>query len=282
MRQPVKKFTTLLTGLFGLWLTAPAQTVPYRNQLELQYGIRHVARQDHLFSPMIYRGTAPLNLTLSYQRQGTASRHGGTIGFGQYNAASGSAYQYKAWRTQEALTSEPTSFLLLDLHYFYLRRMAARDRMMDLYAGATLDNQAGALFYGYGHQAFFGYTLFTSLSPTIEADFALSEKQRLGFRFRFPLLSWLSRSPYAVNDDQFIDDQSSHRTLPMLANFYRGGELVSMNRFQRLNADIRYERMMGRRFSMSATYRIEFMRYTRPLKVTSYRNDLLLGATYHF
>jgi hypothetical protein len=258
-----------------------AQDRNRNNELQLQYGWRQYARQDLLFSPMVYHGSSLLNTRLTYMRQSKKTYHRLALGLGLYNASAQPGYKYLEWKTLEEANSNATTFVLLDLDYTLLTTFFEKGKVT-MRAGAKLENQAGAFFYGYGAQSFFGYTLSTGLSPAWQAVYTLNEKHAIEAGVSLPLVSWLARSPYAVNDDRFIENQSSHRNLRLLANFYRDGSFVMLNKLQKLNWQLAYRMALSERWSASAAYQGEYFRYTLPRKFVAIRNELALGISFHF
>ncbi|WP_224997121.1 hypothetical protein [Cesiribacter sp. SM1] len=274
-------FFLVLAGSLCCTPGAFAQDLNHKNELQLQWGLRQYMRQDFLFSPMLYQGNSLLNARLNYRRQRNSSIHLFGISAGQYNMGSGPLYRYLEWRTLEEVDAIPTTFVLLDLHYAFLKTIHKGNKLT-LSAGGILENGTGAFFWGYGAQSFFGYTLTTGIGPVLQARYALGAKHALEGSFSMPVLSWLARSPYAVNDDEFIANQSSHSTLTTLGNLYKDGSLVTIDKLQKLNWMLSYSLSLSERWSAAAVYQGEYFRFSAPRKVVAIRNELSLGITYHF
>ncbi len=270
----MKTISILVGAMLGMLATGFGQSQKQRS-LAIEYGYQHFARQDQLFSPLIYNGNAPLNLGLNYTVNGKASHQQAYLSFGLYNMSSHESYDFtENFDELEERTLNPSSFQVIRLGYGYARKFGQNDRW---HAGARLDGQIEALFYEMGFASIFGYTTAFSLAPTFGGDFALSKKTRLSAQVAAPLVGWVSRSPYALNDDDYIDRQSSHNNLTTILNLIGDGELRSLDSYRQLDLDIRARQSLSDKMALTLGWRARWYEITEPKRVLALQNGFNIG-----
>jgi hypothetical protein len=270
--QPMKTIATML-GLAFLCQLATAQ-----NALELSYGFRHYQRQDMTFSPLVFKGLAPLNIGLDYRKTDEKSLTNIGLQLAGFTSRSVAAFDYTKWGEPEPLTTLPSNFWLIDLSADHLRRVGgAAEGRMAWYAGLSLDVQLGALFYEFGEYGAFGYTTLASLSPSVAGSWNLGEKNKLLFSAKLPLLNWLARSPYAINDDDFIERQSSHRGFKTLLRLSADGNLASLGQVQAGSLSAKFQRKINEKWAASLGYDFALLRSQDPHPLTAIENGVTVG-----
>lgn len=270
----MKTIATLLA------LAIVCQFATAQNTLELTYGFRHYQRQDLTFSPLIFKGLAPLNLGLDYQKSGEKSQTSIGLNLAGFASRSVAAFDYTKWNESEPLTSLPSNFWLIDLGASHLRRVCGAAERTAWYAGLSLDVQLGALFYDFGEYGAFGYTTIGSLSPTVEGNWNFGEKNSLQFSAKLPLLNWLARSPYAINDDDFIERQSSHRGLKTLLRLSADGHLASLDQAQAGSFSAKFQRKIAEKWIASLGYDFALLRSQDPHPLTAIENGVVVGIAW--
>lgn len=269
-------------NLILLFLTLLCTGASAQTSLGLRYGYRHIQRQDLTFSPLVFTGSAPINLGLAVKKLGDKSCFTVGLQVAGFQARAIEDFEYIRWEDGEIATALPSSFWNIDLKINYLRKLRTHNDRLELYAGLGLDNQIGALFYEFGSHGAFGYTIAFSLAPAVSANWEINEKNSLGFGANLPLLTWLSRSPYAINDDDFIERQSSHNGLETLLRLSADGELTSLGALQRFAFTTQFCRQINRRWAVNFRYDFSLLHSKSPHPLTSLENAFTLGMTYRF
>ncbi|MCK7488342.1 MAG: hypothetical protein MZU97_24735 [Bacillus subtilis] len=109
------------------------------------------------------------------------------------------------------------------------------------------------------------------------------KKATLAATLQLPLIAWLARSPYLVNDDEFIENISSHSGLKNLYGFYRGWRNGSPGtKCKRLTLELKYEYSLNERWGLSAAFQFDFVHVSQPRNLLSFRNSLDFSACYKF
>lgn len=265
------------TSITLLFFALAAQFATAQNALELTYGFRHYQRQDLTFSPLIFKGLAPLNLGLAYQKSDEKSQTNVGLNLAGFASRSVAAFDYTKWNEPAPLTTLPSNFWLIDLGASHLRKVGGESGRSDWYGGLSLNLQMGALFYDFAEYGTFGYTTIASLSPTVAGKWSFGEKNSLQFSAKLPLLNWLARSPYAINDDDFIERQSSHRGLKTLLRLSADGHLASLGQVQAGSFSAKFQRKINEKWAASLGYDFALLRSQDPHPLTAIENGVVVG-----
>lgn len=267
--------------LFGCHLLY-AQDEKAENSLGLQYGIHFLSRQDQLFSPMVYHAVSPLNGNLNFMNQKENRIHWAELEFNLYDASWHEPYNYQTgFDSIETHTTLPTGYTVVSLRYSFLKSVSEAPSLK-LYAGGISDNQINAIDNQYAQFSTFGYFAHLSLAPVVKASYAISGKHQLEVVAWLPLISWISRSPYAVNDDEYMQDNADHNGVKTFFRYLGDGNIHLINRYQQFNLNVGYSYLLSNRWLIGAEYRFEFMRDTKPLTMISYQHFINLKTSFQF
>jgi hypothetical protein len=113
-------------------------------------------------------------------------------------------------------------------------------------------------------------------------NISLKAANRLEAELRLPVAAWISRSPYLVNDDEFIENTASHNSIKTFFSFIEDGELAWWNKWQKAGLLVQYHRRFTNRISAGAGYRFSVLHHAEPRNLLSFENYLTLNVNYHF
>lgn len=264
-------------------LTLSSETFAQRSDggsLLLATGYHHIARQDQVFSPMIHRGSAFPNIGLNYVHRTTDRRHAARLSYDGYSAGFSDTYSFMDLGDGSEETTARSSFTIVDLSYEIQWNVGDTGSTRILVGGGFF-GQLGSLNHGYPYPSF-GYTIFFGIGPSARVDHALNERTRLHAGLSLPFLSWVARSPYALNDDQFIEDQRLHKTMPTLGAFIAGGRWASFGSFRRALLELGVDHRFHARWSVGGNCTLEYLDVSQPARLISFRNGIDVAITYHF
>lgn len=269
----------LLFLLFSAKISA--QTSPTR-ALELSLGYNLLARQDLVFSPFVYEGGGPSSIGLAYRRDKRWQQIW-SLQFAQASARHQPEFDYTLPYEEpgEVQRSAAHGFTFLDFGYTLGKQVLQRGRStwsLGGVASADLD----ALNYNHARVSNFGYFITFELAAWGRWSHQFTSRHRLEAEARLPLLAWVARSPYGINDDDFIQNIASHRTLRTLTNFIGDGHLTTLDRYQRATLMLRYDFALHRRWHIGANYRGDWMRHDRPLPLRSVQHQAAINLSLHF
>ena len=144
------------------------------------------------------------------------------------------------------------------------------------------DTNTQSLNYVYGRIGSFGYFSAINLGVFGKLDFSLNEDNRLTLKLQLPAVSWVSRSPYLVNDDEFIENISSHSGVKTFFAFIKDGKPATWNTVQQFDFEMKYLYQFLPKWGIGITGRYEFIHAQNPRNLLSHRSSLNISATFKF
>lgn len=269
-------FKLLLTAVF---LFTAGMLAAQQHQLSVGLGFSRIDRQDQIFSPFVQSGYSAQQLDVQWQRQGRLVQFAG-LSYSGFAASRFPAFDYIKKPELEVKTMLPNTFNFIQLEYGLGKQWQSGAYTFGV--GGSLQNSVQALNYQYGEASFFGYFAAFSLSPWWNVSRTVGKKGRLQAEISVPVVSWVARSPYLVNDDEFIENISAHRGIRIFTNLIADGELQFPDRLQKVTASLGYSHAWNNRWTTGLRYRCQFVRHTDPLTLLSYQNDLRLEIGWKF
>jgi hypothetical protein len=245
----------------------------------LSFGGQYIERQDLVLSPSIYKGVAPLNMQLLYRYNTPRTIKEISIHAGMFSLSANPAFNYIEPEESKTVKTNPSKMLLIEARYTYLRRFSDKNPF-NWAIGGVLDNQIIGHFQEYGYGSAFGYTTVSALSIAGQVHTAVGQKGQLSLRMFTPIVSWVGRSPFALNDDAFIENLKSHRTLKMIGYFIADGSVQLPNVFQKINGQIIFTHKLSHRFQLNLSDEIEIVRTKQPRPLNNWRNQLAVGLAF--
>jgi hypothetical protein len=268
----------LTTSIWLVTLGCLAQKQDKENMLSLSLGSSFIARQDLIFSPMIHKDLTFLNVGIEYTRDAKFFQKA-ILRYGNFNPMVSTPYDFTIHG--EAHTAYPHSFNIIDLDYLFGKKVKESQRST-LVVGGLFVMDVQAMNYVYGRTSSFGYYSLFGLGIFGRHEYTLTKKSNLTTTLQFPLLTLLARSPYLVNDDEFIENTSSHSGFKTFTSFIGDGQLVTWNRLQTFDLDIKYTYDVNDKWQFGAGYLFEFIHSSQPRNLLSYRQSMNFSANFRF
>lgn len=269
----------LILSLFLLFGPAGAYAQDRaKNTISLEWGVSRLQRQDLVFSPFIHTDFSAIQGALVYARD-KKLYHNIRLGFVQYDPMQARPYIYQEY--QETKTAHPHLFTFVDLDYILAKPLWEYPKARLLLGGSLLTD-VQAMDYVYGRISNFGYFASIGLGLYTAYQQQIKEKHQLFGSLQLPLVSWIARSPYLVNDDEFIENISSHKALRTFFAFIEDGQLTGFNRWQAFNLSLMYHYRLGARWELGTHYQLDLLHASKPANLLSYQNRLSLGSRFSF
>jgi len=276
----MRKYFLLLLLIAGYSLKG--QDTAAINTIGLQYGIHLFARQDQVFSAMVYHDISFGNLNLNFSNEKGKRIHFAEAEFNLYDASSQGPYDYQTgFDSIKTMTTLPSGFTVVTVRYAYLRHWKTNSSGA-WWVGGMLDNQINSIDNQYGPAATFGYFAHFSLAPMVLWKSQLTDRKGIYASAWLPLINWVSRSAYAIQDDEYMQQNDDHNGLKTFFRYVGDGNLHLINRYQQFNLNLGYTYSLPSHWSFGAEYRFEFLRDTKPKTIISYQNYFNLKASYLF
>ena len=99
---------------------------------------------------------------------------------------------------------------------------------------------------------------------------------------QLPLMSWLARSPFSINDDEYIENTTQNSGIGTFFAFLADGQLATWDKLQYLDFDCHYEYLLNQKWSLKGRYAFSFIHVQVPRPMTSVQNNFNITGTLKF
>jgi hypothetical protein len=263
----------LFLTLFSLQAALlPAQDAE-KNILGLNLGAGYLSRQDLIFSPFMHNDFSFPVIRLEYTKKGYLF-HNLQAGYSGYTPSVVNSYNYL--ENGKEKISAPHSFTFIDLDYLIGKELAFNTGTFT--AGVTIMNNIQVLNYVYGRTGNFGYHATLGAGIFGKYDHSIGLKSMVSVTLKLPAASWFARSPYLVNDDEYIDNIRSHSGLRTFTSFIADGSLATWNKLQYFDLDLTYSFDLTDHWGIGPSYSLEFIHAAEPRSLLSFRNSIFISV----
>jgi len=259
-------------------LSCLGQEATRKNMWSFNLGMGHSARQDLIFSPIIHTDFSLLNVEIDYAREAKLFQQA-SLRYGGFNPMASSPYDFTT--DGETNTAYPHNYTFIDIDYLIGKKIR-EFKKSTLTAGGLFGMDIQAMNYVYGRVSSFGYYSMLGLGVFGRHQYMINGKSRLTTTLQLPLVGWLARSPYLVNDDEFIENIRSHSGFKSFMSFLGDGQFVTWNRLQTLDLDMKYSYMLSEKWGLGVGYMFELIHTKEPRNLLSFRNSIKLSANFNF
>jgi hypothetical protein len=152
------------------------------------------------------------------------------------------------------ITAAAANFVFLRQSFELLQQLQTPIQLPKIWLGGYQHFELGALFHGHAFSTF-GYLHQFHIGLAATMQQALGKKCKLEASLQFPLLLWVARSPYALNDDDFIQRQSSHNALRTLAATFSDGGLAAPWQYPQMRLEASGLWQISARFQLGILWR---------------------------
>lgn len=267
----MKKLSAIIFS-FALFLELSAQ----KNELSLRFGAGYLARQDLTFSPFVHEDVSLFNIGVGYNRIAKTVQWA-DLYFGSFNPK-----LIKPYTFGNNEQTYPHQFTRVNLAYGYGAKVKLKDTSACLAIGGFLQSDIQPSTYAFGRTSSFGYFAAFNLGTWVRYTRSIDQKQSIRAQINLPILTWLARSPYLINDDRFIKNTASHNGIKTFAAFVNDGNLQTWNRIQQFEINLLYNYMLNRKWNLGAMYEFQFIHAGLPTNFLSYQHILSVNAGLKF
>lgn len=246
-------------------------------ELSLRMGPGVYARQDLIFSPFVHQDWSFTNVALQYDwgqkhHQFTALEYGG------YNPSLVPSYTYGT----EGDQTYPHQFTLVNLTYGFGKRIQQQNENHRLTLGGAFEADIQASNYYYGPFSNFGYLAPFSLGIWGQWTLLHGEKNEWTGKVLIPLVSLVARSPYLVNDDEYIENTYSHNGFTTFFEYLGDGHLQTLNKIQQLEVQLGFKHHLSEKWAIGGIYAFRFQHVAETLNFLSFRNTFYINLSRTF
>ncbi len=273
MKISVILFVILTTTFFGF-----GQETDRKNALHLDIGISNLMRQDIIFSPFIHNDLSLFHFGLDYSREAKFLQVV-SLRYSNFNPmVSGPFIFYFHGDPHKAY---PHSFNLVNLDYGFARNFYEKQQTT-LAAGVLFSSDIQSMNYIFGRISSFGYFATFGLGVFGSCERQITSESRIAATVKMPLVYWLARSPYLVNDDAFIENISSHSGLQTFADLIGDGQLANPGNMQMFDFELKYIYHPGGRWDLGMGYLLEYIHMSEPRYLLSLQNSINITVSFAF
>jgi hypothetical protein len=255
-------------------LTKVASAEPTRS-LEFAWTTSYRARQDDLLSPLVHEGLAPFGGLFAYRWRGRGA--GWLVGLevDSTPAKSGPTFEYPT--DDGTAETYPSSWTTVRIPLGWGKGLAHTEQL-DVVLGGMFDTRIEHLSWSYGLTSTSAYSGTFTLGPWLDAHWKPVKRWTLEGSVTVPLFGWLTRSPYALNDDEFMKANKTHNPIVTIGAYIADGGPTWVGEDQAVRACAGAVYALKGRTSLLAAYRFEMLHFSDPLPATVYGNALDLGV----
>lgn len=245
------------------------------HSLEVAWTTSYRARQDDLLSPLVHEGVAPFGGLFAYRWRGPRAGVLAGLEIDSVPAKSGPTFEYPT--DDGTAETFPSSWATVRIPVGWGKGVVQTEAL-DVVLGGLFDARIEILSWSYGVTYTTGYSGTFTLGPWIDARWRPAERWTLEGSLTLPLVGWLARSPYALNDDEYIKANRTHNPLVAFGAYFADGGPTWVGEDQAVRARAGAAFALAGRTSLLAAYRFEMLHFSDPLPAVAYGNALDLGV----
>jgi hypothetical protein len=243
--------------------------------IDIAWTTSYRARQDDLMSPLVHAGVAPFGGLFTYRHRGPRTSLLAGLEVDSVPEKSGPTYEYPT--DDGTATTYPSSWTTARIPVGYGASVLHSDDV-DLAVGGMFDARIEVLSWSYGVTYTTGYSGAFTLGPWVDGHWRAADRWTLEGSLTLPLFGWLARSPYALNDDEYILANQTHNPLVAFGAYFADGGLTWVGEHQAVRTRAAAVFELKGRTSLVAAWRFEVLHFTEPLPALAYGNALDLGV----
>jgi len=277
----IKRFVfTLVFVLLISGVLFSQDSIKRKNSIQVGYGLHHLASQDLIFSPFILKDFTPVNFGIVYKHE-DRFLHVAEVYFNSYNPVYINTFEYYTVPDSGKLETIKNDFTHVNLNYVFAKKIKSAQQY-SWYLGIMSENTIHSQYYYSGYFSTFGYFASFGLSAWSQLEYRLNDKHVFNVAAHFPLTAWVARSPYLANDDEFIQNISSHNGLRTFFAYLEDGSLQTLNTLQQFDFKLHYNYVLSERWYVGTAYQFSFIHNNKPLNLINYQNGININSTFHF
>lgn len=268
MKNRNNKYRILfITQMVLCFAIMPAQSQELKKRaLRINIGFNHYQNRDDLGSPLKYQGNESI-FSILYHNTNTHRKHHYQIAF-----AKGSP--------KPQSTSKSMTHTFGNLQYGYHRLITSQNNIA-VWTGGIWNNAFSFRNYHYTrNNGEVTYEIHASFNISTLAELRLNTKNKVTLGSYLPLLTYISRSPYALRDETFLDDVIQGNSI--LFSLLKNGKLTSLHQFLKFDFYLFYQYAITPPLTIGMQYQWSYDRYPKPQTTSTLSNQLTLAFTYKF
>lgn len=213
------QFNFMFLLMFSLFVANPAADSNQSHALSLAAGPAWHHRYDQNVGALWERTRSLSFVQLDLMTQKAAKRNRLSLAAVSFSDPSD---RFSFGFNDTVIQAAAANFIFLRQSFEQLYRIQTAVHSPSLWLGWYQHFELGALFHGHAFPTF-GYLHQVQTGVAMSVQYTWGKRFKAEAGFQFPFLLWVARSPFALNDDDYIKRQSSQNGLRTLASTFADG-----------------------------------------------------------
>ncbi|MBA2322008.1 MAG: hypothetical protein H0V89_12735 [Deltaproteobacteria bacterium] len=249
--------------MIAAWMTDPA--LAGTNVVDVSWSPVARARQDMLMSSLVHRGVAATGGAAAWRWHGARSALFIGLEVDRVPARSGPPL------------APPSSWVTTRIPIGWGVDLVDGDGV-DVVVGGLLDNRIELLSWSYAVTWTTGYCGAFLLGPWVDARWRPHDRWTLEGGATAAAFGWVARSPYALNDDEYIRANQTHNPVGAFGAYFADGRVVSVADHQAVRTRVAAVFELTETTGLLFAWRAEVWHDRYPLPVLAVGHALDLGT----
>jgi len=249
------------------------------HEVDVAWSVGGRARHDALMSPLVHGAFTPFGGVFAYRWRGPKAALLTGFEFDSVAARSGQRFEFPT--DSGPATTYPSSWITVRIPVGWGVDVLPSDDL-DLVVGGLFDARIEILSWSYGVTWTTGYSGAFTLGPWLDLRWDPHPRWTIEASLTAPLAGWVARSPYALNDDEYILANQSHNPLVAFGAYFADGHPKWIGSYQALRTRVGAAYAFDDRLSLAFAWRFEVLHDPSPAPVTAYAHFADVGLRVRF
>lgn len=267
-------FTIILFIPFTGWV----QENGTKNSFSIILGPAHLVRQDLIFSPFGHQDFSLVNWGFEFERENRFFQKLVVQNAG-FSPIQSPSYYYT--NHGELHSSQGHRFNFVDVDYLLGKRIKEWGKS-HMVLGVLVAVDVQLMDYSYGRNSSFGYYSTFGAGGFAKYGYLVDDRSNITVALKLPMIAWMTRSPYLVHDDAFIENTRSHSNLKTFLAFVEDGHLALWDQWMAFDLAFEYNYRLNANWGLKGNFQYAFEYSREPRTLKSYQHSLGIGTVFYF
>ncbi|MCB9196518.1 MAG: hypothetical protein H6598_09865 [Flavobacteriales bacterium] len=245
-------------------------------EIKVNWGLSNDHLQNDNFSPLVYSSSSVVNFGLGFLIE-KKTKHN----ISAYFHSNKMAYQDYVFETPFTIEGEkektyPHVFDAFRLRYDFRIRQLTKDKY-SLELGVSSENTLQQYRYFFGSASYFGYYFMFSGAAYLKGYLNLPKDRKVSLYANLPFVSYVSRSPYLQQNDDYFENNYEHRALKSLFGYINDGHFQFPNELRAFDITAEFIYPLKEKLIMTFGYSLYYNQNINPQNFILIRNQLIIG-----
>jgi hypothetical protein len=260
-------------------LLAGAALADGPHEIDVAWSVGGRARLDRVMSPLVHGAFTPFGGVFAYRWRGPKAALTTGFEFDSVPGRSGPTWEYPI--EGGTASTWPSSWVTVRIPVGWGVDVVRSDAWA-VVVGGLFDARIEVLSWSYAVTWTTGYSGAFTLGPWLDVRWAPHPRWTIEASLTAPLAGWVARSPYALNDDEYIAANQSHNPIVAFGAYFADGHAAWIGTYQAVRTRMGAAYAFHDRLSITLAWRFEVLHDPSPLPVTAYAHFADVGIRARF